>query len=99
MKKIFLTTLLSGLMGVTLMASNGEQLAQSCKSCHGANFAKAPLGERGHVIKGDSYKQLIKMITYYQHPEESDEMVMKAQVQNFTKADIKAVSKYISENY
>jgi len=94
MKKIILGTLLS-LGAVSLMASNPAQLAQRCIGCHGANFAKAPLGRSNHVIKGDSYEKIVKMIKYYQHPKEADEMVMKTQVQNLSDKDIKSLAKYI----
>lgn len=94
MKKIILGTLLS-LGAISLMASNPAQLAGKCKACHGADFGKAPFGRADHIIKGDSYAKIVKMIKYYQHPKESDEMVMKAQVQNLSDTDIKSLAKYI----
>ena len=64
-------------------------------ACHGANFDKAPLVRKHHIIKGDSQKKIADMIKYYQHPKETDEKVMQVQVKDLNDADIKALAKYI----
>ncbi len=94
MKKIIFGLGMS-LVGVSLMASSGEQLAQKCVACHGSDFAKAPLGETRHVVSKDSKAKIIKMLKYYKHPEEADEKVMQTQIMNYSDEDITKVAEYI----
>jgi cytochrome c553 len=67
---------------------------QRCVQCHGANFTTPPLGRVHHIIR-DSKARIVKMIKYYQNPKDSDEMVMKGFVKNFTNAQINAIADYI----
>jgi len=78
-----------------LFAAAPAVIAQKCVACHGANFDKAPLGRKHHIIKGDSQKKIADMIKYYQHPEEADEKVMQVQVKDLNDTDIKALAEYI----
>lgn len=93
MKKISLVCL--ALIATSLIAADGAALTQKCIACHGVGFEKAPLGQTGHVVKGDTQEKIVKMLKYYQHPEEADEMVMKAQVSNLDETQIATIAKYI----
>lgn len=77
-----------------LMASEGATLTRGCVACHGADFTKAPLGRKHHIIK-DSKARIVSMMKYYQNPKEEDEMVMKGQVKNLTDTQISTVADYI----
>lgn len=92
MKKVLLFATM--LATTYLFAADGATLTSTCVGCHGVNFSKAPLGRTNHIIKG-SKDRIAKRIKYYQNPEESDEMVMKAQVVKFSDAQINTVAAYI----
>jgi cytochrome c553 len=97
MKKIAIIATVVALSSASLFAAmDGQALTRKCVGCHGLSFEKAPLGRSAHVVKGESYSKIVKMIKYYQHPKESDEMIMKTQVKNLTDAQIKTIAKYIS---
>ena len=92
MKKILVATLM--LAGTYLLASQGANLTKSCAGCHGANFTTAPLGRKHHIVR-DSKARMVKMMKYYQHPKESDEMVMKPYVTNLSDTQINTIAEYI----
>ncbi len=92
MKKIVLAALM--VAGTYLVASEGANLTKNCAACHGINFTKAPLGRKHHIVR-DSKARMIKMMKYYQHPKDPDEMVMKPQVANLTDAQISTIADYI----
>ena len=93
MKRIILLLVSIGMM--SLFAANGAMLTQRCAGCHGAKFEKAPFGRADHIVKGKSYDRIVKMLKYYQHPKESDEMVMKPQVAHLNEKQIETIAKYI----
>ncbi len=92
MKKIVLATLM--VAGTYLLASDGASLTKKCATCHGANFTTAPLGREHHIVR-DSKTRIVKMLKYYKHPKESDEIVMKSQVADLTDTQINKIADYI----
>jgi len=94
MKKIIFGLGMS-LVGMSLMASSGEQLAKKCVACHGSDFTKAPLGRAGHIASKDSKEKIIKMLKYYKHPKEADEKVMQTPIMKYSDEDIMKVAEYI----
>ena len=99
MKKIVLASLVCLGLGSSLMAQTGEQLAQNCKSCHGGNFSKSALGHSDDISRF-SYGHLVGELSEFQEENENNKyfQIMRAQIKNFSSADIRKVSKYIS-NY
>ena len=98
MKKIILGTLFS-LGAISLMASNGAQLAQKCKACHGVNFNKSALGHSDDISRF-SQRELISELKEYKNENENDKyfQTMKAQVKNLSINDINAIAKYIAKD-
>jgi len=92
MKKVLLFAVV--LATTSLFAADGAALTKTCVACHGVNFTKPPQGNTHHIIK-DSKARIVKMIKYYQHPKEADEMVMKAPVENLTDAQINTIADWI----
>jgi len=94
MKKTILT--LAVLSTASLMAADGSALFQKCAACHGIKAEKKALG-RSDVIQGWSESKIIGELKEFRDEKvDADEMVMKAQVKDFTDKDIQSVAKYIS---
>jgi cytochrome c553 len=93
MKKILVTLLV--IASTSLMAASGVSLARNCVGCHGVNFEKAALG-RSDIVKGWSAERIESALISFKTTTESDEIVMKNQVSNFSNEQIKSIAKYIS---
>ena len=94
MKKIVLT--LTILASSSLFASNGAALYKKCAGCHGVHGEKRALG-KSDIIQGLSQRKIEnELFEFRDEKVDSDEMIMKMQVKNFTNDQIKAVAKYIS---
>jgi cytochrome c553 len=94
MKKLVIATAL--IVGtLSLMGADGKALTQKCVGCHGVDFSKKALG-RSDVVKGWSAAKIESALKAYKTTTESDELIMKAQIGNYTEAQIKAVAKYIA---
>ncbi len=94
MKKLVMATVLV-VSTLSLMAADGRALTRKCIGCHGMDFGKKALG-RSEVVKGWSAKKIESSLKAYRTTTESDELVMKAQIGNYTDAQIKTVAKYIA---
>ena len=96
MKKILTATLIT-LWGTSLMAADGQALAQKCQACHGVHFDKHALGESPDISTYSKAK-LIGELREFQTENENDKLfqTMKAQVKDFNTTDIEAVAAYIS---
>jgi len=96
MKKFNLLVSALALSALSLVAApNGKALSAKCAGCHGVDFSKHALG-RSEVVKGWDASKIEAALRDYKTTTESDELVMKAQISNYSDAQIKAVAKYIS---
>ncbi len=96
MKKLTLLVSILALSALSLAAApNGKALSAKCAGCHGVDFSKHALG-RSDVVKGWSASKIEAALRDYKTTTESDELVMRTEVKNFSNAQIKAIAKYIS---
>ena len=96
MKKLNLLVSVLALSALSLAAApNGKALSAKCAGCHGVDFSKHALG-RSEVVKGWSASRIEAALRNYKTTTESDELVMKAQIGNYSYAQIRAIAKYIS---
>jgi cytochrome c553 len=75
----------------------GKSLYVKCVSCHGLNAEKSALNQ-SNVIKGMSENAIIESLVKYQKNDfkDSKKNLMKKQVENLEKNEIKALASYIS---
>jgi len=96
MKKLTILVSALALSALSLVAApNGKALSAKCAGCHGVDFSKHALG-RSDVVKGWSASKIEAALRDYKTTTESDELVMRTEVKNFSNAQIKAIAKYIS---
>ncbi len=82
----------------TIVSVDGKVVFKTCAGCHGASAEKPALG-KSKVIKGWDSSKVEAALNGYKDGSYGGSMkgLMKAQVSKLKEADIKAVSKYISE--
>jgi len=96
MKKLTLVITSLALSALSLTAApNGKALSAKCAGCHGVKFNKHALG-RSDIVKGWSARRITSVLIGYKTTTESDELVMRKEVKNLSKSQIKAIAKYIS---
>jgi len=85
------------LAGVSLFASDGAKIYNSCVACHGVNAEKKALG-KSEIIKGWDVDKTVEALKGYKDGSYGGVMkgVMKGQVAKLSDADIKAVAEHIS---
>jgi len=94
-KKILIV---SFLIGLKLMASNGEALSQKCVACHDTNFDKSALGKSA-IVQGQSADQIYASLRAYKAGTQNKAglgAMMKGQVSSYSDYDLHAVSEYIA---